>query len=129
MNSKSKVEDLVQFLRENKGRSVAEADRYLLDEKLNQLRQYYLANIDVLIQSNEIIPMLAEWLAANMNSPLCTSLIKFVIRLYELMGFNRYSDINGRHGSRRVLPLPREGVQQRPQVPVQELPPRVRYQC
>lgn len=60
----------------------------------------------MLIQNNEMIPMLADWLSANMNSPLCTSLIKFVIRLYELMGFNRYSDVNGTLDSPRVLPLP-----------------------
>lgn len=65
-----------------------------IEAKLHEFRQHYTQNLTALIQNTDMIAQVSEWLKSNINSPLCSTLFKFIIRLYETMGFNRFSDIN-----------------------------------
>ena len=72
----------------------SQPDKNLLEARLSDIREAYSKNLSALIQNTEIISVVSEWLKSNINSPLSSSLLKFLIRLYELMGFSRNSDIN-----------------------------------
>jgi hypothetical protein len=69
-------------------------DKKQVEDKIKEIHQFYSKNLSALIQQSDMIPTLAEWLKTNINSTYCSSIFKFIIRLYELMGFNRLSDIN-----------------------------------
>lgn len=85
--SVAKTEELMKLL-------ATSTDKKAVENKLGEIRHYYQNNMSELVQKSTIIPQVAEWLKANINSAHCFSLFKFIIRLYELMGFKRNSDIN-----------------------------------
>lgn len=81
------VKKLMEFLKTVKNPEI-------LDQYLSELRQHYQNAKLGLIHSNKLIPELSTYLT-KFNGPMhiTITLLKFIIRMYELIGFNYTSDL------------------------------------
>lgn len=82
-----KVKELMDFLATN-------TSPENLDQYLSNLRTHYQHEKLGLIHSNKLIPALSHFLT-KFNGSMSTTitLLKFIIRMYELIGFNYTSDL------------------------------------
>jgi len=64
-----------------------------LEEFFRVLREFYKKNLPFLIQQSDILHQISAWLKSNLSTPYNNNIFKFVVRLYQLMGFSMNADI------------------------------------
>ena len=82
-----KFNELQEFLKQT-------SDPKELETYLNNLRQYYQHDRLGLIHSNKLIPYLSSFLIKfNGSMQITITILKFIIRIFELIGFTYTSDL------------------------------------
>lgn len=64
-----------------------------LESYLKKTREYYKSNLPYLIQTSNILKQLSSWMKKNLSTIYSNNLFKFIVRLYQLMGFGLNADV------------------------------------
>lgn len=86
MQNDPKAEEIIRYLETH-----PEIDK--LESYLKSTRDHYKKNLPYLIQSSNILKMLSSWMKKNLNTIYSNNLFKFIVRLYQLMGFGLNADV------------------------------------
>lgn len=87
MQEDPKAKEIIAFL--EKQPKIQELEQYL-----KGVRDHYRRNLPFLIQESDILKQLATWLKTKLNTKYSNNLFKFIVRLYQLMGFGYNSDVS-----------------------------------